>query len=126
MLSVWLRRRGMTGGRCWGRCGCFGVGSVWMRFMGRMAGRCGRCRRRRGVPMMVADLVAERLPVITALLEEARDALAELADLMSDDFADRAADAGRVGHRTPAKVLRVYGYADELERVLERLERSLR
>lgn len=72
------------------------------------------------------DLVAERLPAIVALLEEARDAVWELADILSDCFADAAADAGAVGHRTPRKVLAVYGLADELGRVGERLDRVLR
>lgn len=76
--------------------------------------------------LSAGELVAERLPTILALLEQAADGLAVLADELSDAFADMAADAGVVGHRTPAKALRVYAAADELHRVAERLERSLR
>jgi hypothetical protein len=43
------------------------------------------------------------------------DALRELADVLSDEAADRAADLGGVGHKTPAGIARIYDVADVLQ-----------
>lgn len=76
--------------------------------------------------MSAGDLIDEAMPQITRALEEARDALSGLGDSLSDCFADMAADAGQVGHRTPRHVLAVYAAADETHRIIERLERWAR
>ena len=43
------------------------------------------------------------------------DALRELADVLSDEAADHAADIGAIGHKTPARVARIYEVADVLQ-----------